>query len=137
MAWRGSRRAVLSLRKKAFLTAFLSCQGKEKLDPSLPISPPHHRLRKDLVGLLENETDEDDNGLEAVKMAEKAVKAVKMAEDLKSKVEEELIRLKQLDVIESRLTEVSSRLSNIEETVTRIYNDMSDLKDKHSELERR
>ena len=50
-AWRGSRHAVLSLRKKAFLTAFLSCQGKEKLDPNLPISPPHHRIRKDLVGL--------------------------------------------------------------------------------------
>ena len=60
--------------------------------------------------------------------------AVKMAEDLKSNVEEVLTKLKQLDVIETRLTEVSSRLSNIEETVTRIDNDMSDLKDKHSEL---
>ena len=78
-------------------------------------------------GTLENETDEDDNGLEAVKMAE----------DLKSRVEEVLTKLKQLDVIETRLTEVSSRLSNIEETVTRRDNDMSDLKDKHSELERK
>ena len=85
-------------------------------------------------GTLENETDEDDNGLEAVKMAEKAVK---MAEDLKSRVEEVLTKLKQLDIIETRLTEVSSRLSNIEETVTRIDNDMSDLKDKHSELEKK
>ena len=78
-------------------------------------------------GSLENETDEDDNGLEAVKMAE----------DLKSRVEEVLTKLKQLDIIETRLTEVSSRLSNIEETVTRIDNDMSDLKDKHSELEKK
>ena len=85
-------------------------------------------------GTLENETDEDDNGLEAVKMAEKAVK---MAEDLKSRVEEVLTKLKQLDIIETRLTEVSSRLSNIEENVTRIDNDMSDLKDKHSELEKK
>ena len=65
-AWRGSRRVVLSLRKKAFLTAFLSCQGKRKTrsESSNKSSSSPHEKRS--CGALESETDEDDNGLEAV-----------------------------------------------------------------------
>ena len=71
-AWQGSRRVVLSLRKKAFLTAFLSCQGKRKTrsESSNKSSSSPHEKRS--CGALESETDEDDNGLEAVKMAEMA-----------------------------------------------------------------
>ena len=48
-----------------------------------------------------------------------------------------LTRLKKLDNIENRLTELSSTLSNIEETICRLDSDVSALKVKNSDLEKK
>lgn len=62
--------------------------------------------------------------------------ALNMAEDLGSKIEEVLMRLKKLDNIEHRLMELSSTLSNIEETISRLDSDVSTLKAKNTNLEK-
>lgn len=94
---------------KAFLLVILvMLRKRKKTDLSHLISPPHHCLEeKRSCGVLESEADQEDKILEAVKMVEMPVK-------MKSKVEEVLTKLKELDAIETRLMEVSSRLSDIE-----------------------
>ena len=60
-----------------------------------------------------------------------------MTEDLGKKIEEVLTRLKKLDIIENRLTELSSTLSNIEETICRLDSDVSALKVKNPNIEKK
>ena len=60
-----------------------------------------------------------------------------MAEYSGKKIKEVLTRLKKLDNIENRLTELSSTLSNIEETICRLDSDVSALKVKNSDTEKK
>ena len=53
-----------------------------------------------------------------------------MAEDLGKKIEHVLQKLGKLDIIESRLNEMSTTLANIEHTVSRLDSEVTILKDK-------
>ena len=61
--------------------------------------------------------------------------ALNMAEDLGKKIEHVLLKLGKLDIIESRLQDMSSTLANIEEAVSRLDEEVKVLKVKTNETD--
>ena len=78
-------------------------------------SPDDKRTRKEFDS-VSSQTDDE------------VIEALNMAEDLGKKIEHVLLKLGKLDVIESRLQEMNSTLANIEQTVSRLDEEVKILK---------
>ena len=70
-------------------------------------SPDNKKTRKD-SGSVSSQTDDE------------IFEALNMAEDLGKKIEHVLLKLGKLDIIESHLQDMFSTLANIEQTVSRL-----------------
>ena len=85
-------------------------------------SPGAKRIREDIEGTV-GEPDE-------------VFEALTMADSFGKKLEAVLTKLQKLDVIEHRLNALCTTLSNIEENINRIDNDVKTLKSKSTELDK-
>lgn len=85
-------------------------------------SPDDKKTRKE-GGSASSQTDDE------------IFEALNMAEDIGKKIEHMLLKLGKLDIIESRLQEMHSTLANIEQTVSRLDEEVKTLKVKTNEMD--